>query len=191
MTKRKITISKHKDFQLQNIEDLIALEKRDRIGMNVSDRIASHITSFSGSMLYVFLHVGWFGIWIIWNMGFFNLKPFDPFPFSLLTMMVSLEAIFLSAFVLISQNQQALQADKRAKVDMEINMIAERENTVLIEMIAQIHQHLKIQGKDKAEIIQLKKRTKVNKLAQQIDKAELRAEKGKRMSPQSAADTSK
>ncbi|MGH7204011.1 MAG: DUF1003 domain-containing protein [Candidatus Levyibacteriota bacterium] len=191
MAQRKTTTAKNKDFQLQNVEELIALEQRDRIDMSMSDRIASIITSFSGSMLYVFLHVVWFGVWIIWNMGFFKLKPFDPFPFSLLTMMVSLEAIFLSAFVLISQNRQALQADKRAKVDMEINMIAERENTKLIEMIAEIHQHLKIQSKDKAEIKQLKKVTNVNKLAQQIDKAELKFEKRKRISPQSAADTSK
>ena len=103
--------SQQSNFELHNIEDIIALEKRDRLSMNAADKIASTITAFSGSMLYVGLHVVWFGIWVAWNTGALHLHPFDRFPFNLLTMLVSLEAIFLSSFVLISQNKQALQAD--------------------------------------------------------------------------------
>lgn len=77
-------------------------------------------------MFYVGIHVIWFAGWILLNLGF--IKAFDPFPFSLLTMIVSLEAIFLASFVLISQNKQAIQADKRAKIDLQVNLIAEREN---------------------------------------------------------------
>ncbi len=106
--------------------------------------LASKITSFSGSMLYVWLHVAWFAIWILLNIAYFVFEPFDPYPFGLLTMVVSLEAIFLSTFVLITQNRQAVAADRRAKVDLQINMIAEREVTKLIEMVSHIHKHLGI-----------------------------------------------
>jgi uncharacterized membrane protein len=168
-------------FQLQNIHEIIELEKREKITMTMSDKIASTITAFSGSMIYVLLHVVWFGIWILINFGLIHgVKPFDPFPFSLLTMIVSLEAIFLSSFVLISQNKQAQQADKRAKVDLQINMIAERENTKLIKMVADIHEHLRISKQADPEVRQLKKTTQVNKLADQIDREEAKAE-GKKL----------
>ncbi|HEY4033568.1 MAG TPA: DUF1003 domain-containing protein [Ktedonobacteraceae bacterium] len=139
--KQSPTITSQEGFQIHNIEEIIHLEQRDRIAMSLSDKIADTITAFSGSMIYVGIHILWFGLWMLWNAGWLKLKPFDPFPYSLLTMIVSLEAIFLSAFVLISQNKQALQADKRAKIDLQVNMIAERETTKLIAMVAEIQQH--------------------------------------------------
>src|SRR5271155_384290 len=132
---KKKSLTKTDNFQLRNIQDIIQLEQRDRKSLSLSDRIASIITAFSGSMIYVGIHVIVFSVWILWNTGILRLKPFDPFPFNLLTMSVSLEAIFLSAFVLISQNKQALQADKRAKIDLQVNMITEQENTKLIGMV--------------------------------------------------------
>ena len=77
------------------------VEHRRRRRASSSLRLADAITAFSGSMRFVALHVVWFGAWILLNL----LLPFDPFPFGLLTMLVSLEAIFLSTFVLISQNR--------------------------------------------------------------------------------------
>ncbi len=160
------------DYELQTVKDILAVESRDKKSMNLSDRIANAITVFSGSMLYVILHVIWFGIWIPVNLNLFGMKAFDPFPFSLLTMMVSLEAIFLSAFVLISQNKQAAQADKRAKIDLQINMMAEREVTKLIEMVAEIQIHLGIHKKTDKEIEALKKITHISKLASDLEKEE-------------------
>lgn len=73
-------------------------------------RIAVHITNFAGSMPFVYFHAVWFFLWIIINEGLFIsiIKPFDPFPYGLLTMIVSLEAIFLAAFIMVAQNRQAL-----------------------------------------------------------------------------------
>lgn len=73
-------------------------------------RVADFITYFSGSMFFVYFHIIWFGFWILANHGFLIpfIIPFDPFPYGLLTMLVSLEAIFLSTFIMISQNRQAL-----------------------------------------------------------------------------------
>src|ERR671919_2473569 len=88
-------------------------------------RMADTITSFSGRMKFIYLHIVWFTVWILWNSGLFGLQPFDPFPFGLLTMIVSLEAIFLSTFVLISQNRQAARADLRAELDFATNLRSE------------------------------------------------------------------
>mgnify|MGYP003394457892 FL=1 len=83
------------DIQYQSVQEIVKVEDKELVEMPLSEEVASLITKYTGSMLYVFLHVVWFGIWIIFNMGFFGFMPFDPFPFSLLTMTVPLEAIFL------------------------------------------------------------------------------------------------
>jgi uncharacterized membrane protein len=90
------------------------------------DRAADRITSFAGSMEFVYIHAAWFGVWIALNVGLFGAAlVFDDFPFGLLTMIVSLEAIFLSTFVMISQNRQAARADIRSDLDFENNVRSE------------------------------------------------------------------
>jgi uncharacterized membrane protein len=89
-------------------------------------RTADRVTTFSGSMRFVYLHGVWFGVWIVINVGLAGVGwEFDKFPFGLLTMIVSLEAIFLATFVMISQNRQAERADLRAEIDFETNLRAE------------------------------------------------------------------
>jgi uncharacterized membrane protein len=90
------------------------------------DRAADAMTAFSGSMAFVYFHVIWFGAWLLCNEGVFGKSlVFDPFPFGLLTLIVSLEAIFLSTFVLISQNRQQARADRRSQSDYENDIRAE------------------------------------------------------------------
>ena len=93
---------------------------------NIQDIWADRITAFSGSMAFVYLHAIGFAVWIAYNL-IQDKKGFDPFPFGLLTLIVSLEAIFLSTFVMLSQNRQAKQADLRAELDYELNVKAENE----------------------------------------------------------------
>ena len=89
----------------------------------VQDRSADRITGFAGSLRFVYLHIVWFGLWIAVNVGLIGAAArFDRFPFGLLTMVVSLEAIFLSSFVMVSQNRQALRSEIRAQVDFESNL---------------------------------------------------------------------
>ena len=86
--------------------------------------------------MFIVLHIMWFAVWIVLNMGRLQgIQPFDPYPFTFLTMVVSLEAIFLSIFVLISQNRMARQADRRAHLDLQINLLAEQENTMMLRML--------------------------------------------------------
>ncbi|MFD4502898.1 DUF1003 domain-containing protein [Streptomyces sp. NPDC058457] len=90
------------------------------------DRIADAITAFAGTMTFVYLHALWFAIWIVCNEGVFGQGAiWDPFPFGLLTMIVSLEAIFLSTFVMVSQNRQAARENVRADLDFETNVRSE------------------------------------------------------------------
>ena len=90
------------------------------------DRAADRITDFAGSLNFVYIHSAWFGVWILLNVGLIGgALTFDKFPFGLLTMIVSLEAIFLSTFVMVSQNRQASRADIRSELDFETNLRAE------------------------------------------------------------------
>jgi CRP/FNR family cyclic AMP-dependent transcriptional regulator len=90
------------------------------------ERIADVIAEFSGSITFLLLNAGWFAFWIIWNVTP-SLRHFDPYPFGFLTMVVSLEAIFLSIFVLVSQNRQAAKDRLRADAEYEVNLKAELE----------------------------------------------------------------
>lgn len=90
------------------------------------DRIADAITTFAGTMQFVYLHAVWFAVWITFNEGLFGRSAiWDPYPFGLLTMIVSLEAIFLSTFVMVSQNRQAIREKVRADLDFETNIRSE------------------------------------------------------------------
>ncbi|HKT05447.1 MAG TPA: DUF1003 domain-containing protein [Rugosimonospora sp.] len=90
------------------------------------DKVADVITSFAGSLQFVYLHSIWFGVWILLNIGLVGASlQFDKFPFGLLTMIVSLEAIFLSTFVMVSQNRQALRTEVRSQLDFEANLRSE------------------------------------------------------------------
>jgi uncharacterized membrane protein len=89
----------------------------------LEDRISDRITSFAGSLNFIYLHVAWFAFWIADNLGLFGKTAvFDGFPFGLLTMAVSLEAIFLSTFVMVSQNRQSKRGDLRSQIDFESNL---------------------------------------------------------------------
>ena len=93
---------------------------------DAQDRAADGITAFAGSLNFVYIHTFWFGIWILINVGIIGAAAkFDKFPFGLLTMIVSLEAIFLSTFVMVSQNRQAERSEVRANLDFENNLRSE------------------------------------------------------------------
>jgi uncharacterized membrane protein len=92
----------------------------------VQDVVADKITAFAGSLSFVYIHVGWFTVWVLLNVGLIGSgRAFDKYPFGLLTLIVSLEAIFLSTFVMISQNRQAARADVRSELDFETNLRSE------------------------------------------------------------------
>ena len=117
--------------------------------LKIQDRMADVITNFCGKMSFVYIHIVWFGAWVLLNIGLFAfVGKFDPFPFGLLTLIVSLEAIFLSTFVMISQNRTAQQADLRAQLDYETDVKAEEEIEQIIILLQEIHQALGLNKKE-------------------------------------------
>jgi len=147
----------------KTIDDVVKLETH---GTTVAERMAERVAIFTGSLLFVWLHVAWFAVWIVANIPRFGFRPFDPFPYTLLMMIVSLEAIFLSAFILISENRQARLADRRARVNLQIDMIAEREVTKLMELVMDIHKHLGIKRHDEVELTNMQKVTNIEHLSE-------------------------
>jgi uncharacterized membrane protein len=116
------------DGELWNPEHYASPARRDLFGLmrRVQDHTADSITTVAGSMRFVYIHVIWFGVWIALNVGLIKINhEFDKYPFGLLTMIVSLEAIFLSTFVMISQNRQAARSDLRSELDFENNIRGE------------------------------------------------------------------
>ena len=111
-------------------------------------------------MLFVYLHILWFGAWILINAGWFGLPRFDPFPYGLLTMIVSLEAIFLSTFVLISQNRLSADADRRNDLDLHIGLLTEHEVTRVLQMLDAIQNKLGIADNADSDLAQLEIETK-------------------------------
>ncbi|HEV7905977.1 MAG TPA: DUF1003 domain-containing protein [Pyrinomonadaceae bacterium] len=131
----------------KNITAISDMQRRDVAARKPQERISDSITRFSGSTLFVFLHVIWFGLWILLNIGLVHVtrvSEFDPFPFGLLTMIVSLEAIFLSTFVLISQNRMSALSEKRAELDLQVNMLAEQKAAKTLELLEHIAQQLDV-----------------------------------------------
>lgn len=121
------------------------MQQRTDAARSKQERIADWITMFSGSMGFVYLHAIWFAVWILLNVGLLDipyLTQFDPYPFGLLTLVVSLEAIFLSTFVLISQNRQARIAERRTELDLQINLLSEQKTAKIIEMLDRIVEQL-------------------------------------------------
>src|SRR6185295_17886521 len=111
----------------QNVDKVSQLEESAREHRTPTDRFAEAIANFCGSMTFVWVHVVWFGFWIVIN-SVPGVHHIDPFPFTFLTLVVSLEAIFLSTFILISQNHDAKISERRNHLDLQINLLSEQEN---------------------------------------------------------------
>ena len=161
------------DIIERNIVKLTNLRRKAERQRGIQGKVADAITDFSGSLLFVYFHVAWFGLWILANTGWLGFPPFDPFPYGLLTMIVSLEAIFLSSFVLISQNRLSAEANRRDDLDLQIGLLAEHEMTHVLKMLDEIRQHLGIAQHDR-EVQQLKKDIRPEDVLAEIDRAQER-----------------
>jgi uncharacterized membrane protein len=157
--------------------NILALQERRRAeaaNASAEERIAQAITRFTGSMLFVYLHLAVFGFWIVANLGWVPGVPRWDESFVVLAMMASVEAIFLSTFVLISQNRMAAAADKRADLDLQINLLSEHEVTKLVAMVAEISKHLGLHHVAGADVEELKRNVAPEAVLDAIDGSERR-----------------
>lgn len=144
----------------RNIRTIIRLRRKALGERSLQDRIADAITAFSGSMRFVHLHILWFSTWIVLNTGPLARHPFDPYPYGLLTMAVSLEAIFLSTLVLITQNRQSAEGERRADLDLHIGLLTEHELTRVLQMLDAIQAKLGVEDHAASELADLEMETK-------------------------------
>lgn len=139
----------------RNIQALQRRRQQDEAKASLEQRVAEAVSRFTGSMLFVYLHLAFFGGWITANLGWIPLVPrWDP-SFVVLAMMASVEAIFLSTFVLINQNRMAAAADKRADLDLQISLLAEHEVTKLVTMVSAIATRLGVTTEADAELAEI------------------------------------
>jgi uncharacterized membrane protein len=148
----------------KNIRAICALEEQALAERSLSARIGDAIAVHAGRMWFIVAHFLWFLIWIGLNLRGHSRLAFDPFPFSLLTMLVSLESIFLSLFILMSQNRSALQADRRNHLDLQINLLSEDENTKMIQMLQALCEQHGLQIGKNPEIEAMATRTEVREV---------------------------
>jgi uncharacterized membrane protein len=159
----------------RNIQALEDRRRQEAASATREEKIAEAITSFTGSMRFVYLHLALYGAWILVNLGVIPGVPrFDP-SFVVLAMVASVEAIFLSTFVLISQNRMAAAADKRADLDLQISLLAEHELTTLTELVSAIAARLDIKADANPDIQEAKK-----DIAPEAVLDEIEASQGKR-----------
>lgn len=138
----------------RNIAALIARRHAEEAQKTAQDRVADAITRFTGSIPFVYLHLALFGAWIVVNLGWTPLPRFDP-SFVVLAMFASVEAIFLSTFVLISQNRMAALNDKRSDLDLQISLLAEHEVTRVLQLVISIAEQVGVEHAEVPELEEL------------------------------------
>jgi uncharacterized membrane protein len=139
----------------RNIDALLQRRRDEARKASRQDRAAAAITRFAGSMNFVYIHATLFGGWILINVGVLPFLPaFDP-SLVILAMVASVEAIFISTFVMISQNRMAEADDKRADLNLQISLLSEHETTQLLTIVAAIAEKMGVDLEQKAEIEEL------------------------------------
>ena len=158
------------DVVQQNLDTILQLDKAARAQRTLPDRVVDAITAFCGSLAFVWVHAMWFGLWVGVNL-LRGRTGFDPYPFPLLTLIVSLEAIFLSTFILISQNRDLQLSERRNQLDLQINLLAEQENTKMLAVLSQIAEKVGVAVNQDPTMQVLEQATRPANLMEQIEQA--------------------
>lgn len=169
------------DLTERNVQTIVQLEEAARENRTASDHVVDAVSRFCGSIAFVWAHAAVFGLWIIVNVApIFKAWRFDPFPFFFLSFIVALEAIFLSTFILISQNRQQQLSERRNHLNLQISLLAEHENTKMLQMLNQIAQAVGADINDEPDVRILEEATRPDRLLEQIDQSIEEVEKSKR-----------
>lgn len=155
----------------RNVERIQALEREEHGKATTADRVADVIAKFVGSIAFVWLTVLLIGGWVVGNLLVPREDRIDSFPFPLLTLVLSVEAIFLSIFILMSQNRAARISEKRGHLDLQLNLLSEQENTKMLLMLEQIGRSVGAEFDEGAEVRVLAEATEPEALSEQIDQA--------------------
>ncbi|HET8748078.1 MAG TPA: DUF1003 domain-containing protein [Ramlibacter sp.] len=158
------------DVTRENVHAMRKLEQLAVAKRTAADRIAEFVARFCGSITFVWIHAVVFTAWIAWN-AIPALPHFDPYPFTFLTLVVSLEAIFLGSFILIAQNYEMRVTERRSQLDLQINLLAEQENTKILQILDRMSRKMGLTEEDDPEVRVLEQATRPETLARQIEDA--------------------
>ena len=155
-----------------NIRAIIELEREALAASSWSARVSDAISRFAGSLWFVLCHLTMFVGWALWNAMAPEHVRFDPYPYGLLTFIVSLEGVLIATFVLITQNRMAAQSDRRDHLNLQVDLLAEQEMTLMLRMLRRISDRLDIQPEsgEQARAEQLGEETNVYELMQTLEK---------------------
>ena len=162
------------DVVERNIRTILKIRAQGAAERTFQERLADKITHFSGRMSFVYFHVLWFGAWLLINTGWLKIPQFDPYPYGLLTTIVSLEAIFLATFVLISQNRLGEESDRRADLGLHIGLLNEAEMTRTLKMLRAIHDKLGIESEDPTDLADMELATKPEDVLFELERLQKR-----------------
>jgi uncharacterized membrane protein len=156
----------------RNIRAILEVQRQFERKRRLRDRIADAITRFTGSMTFVWIHAVIFGAWLVLNAPFVHLPHWDPYPYVMLAMAASVEAIFLSTFVLITQNRMAELNDKRANLDLQINLLSEHEITRLIKLVDALARKSGIELREDEQLAELERDVRPEQVLAEIEHAD-------------------
>jgi uncharacterized membrane protein len=140
-----------------------------------SEHVADAVADVAGRELTIVLHLLVLAFWVLVNSGLTPIAPFDPFPYTMLSNMAGVEAIFLTLFILASQKRLTADATRRAHLDLQVNLLAEQEMTLVLRMLRDISAHLGLRDTiDSEKFKELARRTDVSQLAEQVEKRAVR-----------------
>jgi uncharacterized membrane protein len=156
----------------RNIDTLRRRREQEETRATRQERLARAITRFSGSMRFVYVHLVLYGGWIVANLrGIPIIRPWDP-TFVVLAMIASVEAIFLSTFILITQNRMAASADRRAELDLQVSLLAEAEITKLVELVSEIAERMEVPAAREGDVEEMKQRVQPEAVLDAIEEAQ-------------------
>ena len=152
-TQASPAVSSVSELTRKNVESVLRLEDEARQSQSRSERFSSAVAQFCGSIVFLWIHLIGFSLWIILNTAPGGPR-FDPVPFSFLTLGVSLEAIFLSTFILISQNAETKLAERRNHLDLQINLLSEQENTQMLKLLGAIAEKVGVRTDEDLKVLE-------------------------------------
>lgn len=173
LSERASEITRRNVRTVRELEDLAVADP------TVADRIGSFVARFAGSIYFALVHVVLVIAWIAVN-SIPGLPHWDPYPYTLLTMWASLEGVFIASFILIAQNYAMRLSERRAQLDLQVNLLAEQETTKALKLLEAVAKKVGAQCGDDGEVAALAEATRLETLAEQIDETEKEVAEGDR-----------
>ena len=145
-----------------------AIKAQHSANRSIIERVADRLNAAASSTAFLVVHALWFTIWILWNTGTLGFRPFDPFPFGLLTMVVSLEAIFLTIFVLMAQKRESAIAELREEMSLQVGLRLEEEVTKTLQLVAGLYTRLGHKVAEDAELHEMLQPLDIEKIEREL-----------------------